>query len=102
MQYIFVVLNYWLFILNMLIEQCVSLINLYEKPCTWYCQHQTVITNMIADDKPAVVVTHGDRLSFQQRSYVKNELAETLAIPLQQIFDISGIASLLSSCSYYP
>jgi hypothetical protein len=60
-----------------------------------------VITNVIADDKPAVVVTHGDRLSFQRRFYVKNELAETLAIPLQQIFDIPGIASLLSSCSYY-
>ncbi|KAM0903192.1 hypothetical protein ACQ4PT_018817 [Festuca glaucescens] len=42
------------------------------------------------DDKPAVVVTHGDRLSFQQRSYVQNELADTLAIPLQQIFDIPG------------
>uniref|UniRef100_A0ACD5U663 Uncharacterized protein n=1 Tax=Avena sativa TaxID=4498 RepID=A0ACD5U663_AVESA len=42
------------------------------------------------DDKPAVVVTHGDRLSFQQRSYVQNEIAETLAIPLQQIFDIPG------------
>lgn len=42
------------------------------------------------DDKPAVVVTHGDRLSFEQRSYVQNELAKTLAIPLQQIFDIPG------------
>ncbi|CAM0957263.1 unnamed protein product [Alopecurus aequalis] len=42
------------------------------------------------DDKPAVVVTHGDRLSFQQRSYVKNELADTFDIPLQQIFDIPG------------
>jgi len=42
------------------------------------------------DDKPAVVVTHGDRLSLQQRSYVQNELAEALAIPLQQIFDIPG------------
>uniref|UniRef100_M8CH38 Uncharacterized protein n=1 Tax=Aegilops tauschii TaxID=37682 RepID=M8CH38_AEGTA len=42
------------------------------------------------DDKPAVVVTHGDRLSLQQRSQVQNELAETLAIPPQQIFDIPG------------
>lgn len=56
---------------------------------------------MIADDKPAVVVTYGDRLSFQQRSQVQNELAETLAIPPQQIFDIPGIALLLLPRSQY-
>ncbi|KAL6864954.1 hypothetical protein ACP4OV_016105 [Aristida adscensionis] len=42
------------------------------------------------DDKPVVVVTHGDRLSIQQRAHVQNELAEILGIPLQQIFDIPG------------
>ncbi|BAF16985.1 uncharacterized protein [Oryza sativa Japonica Group] len=42
------------------------------------------------DDKPAVVVTHGDRLTAQQRMHVRNELVELLGIPLQQIFDISG------------
>lgn len=60
-----------------------------------------IITNVIADDKPAVVVTHGDRLSLQQRSQVQNELAETLAIPPQQIFDIPGIAHLLLPRSQY-
>uniref|UniRef100_A0A0A9GAG1 Uncharacterized protein n=1 Tax=Arundo donax TaxID=35708 RepID=A0A0A9GAG1_ARUDO len=44
----------------------------------------------IGDDKPVVVVTHGDRLSIQQRAHVQNELAELLGIPLQQIFDIPG------------
>jgi hypothetical protein len=58
--------------------------------------HQMIITNVIADDKPAVVVTHGDRLSFEQRSHVQNALAETLDIPIQQIFDIPGIGYLLS------
>lgn len=53
---------------------------------------KVIITNLIADDKPAVVVTHGDRLSLQQRAHVQNELVELLGIPLQQIFDIPGIA----------
>ncbi|TVU18499.1 hypothetical protein EJB05_34602 [Eragrostis curvula] len=44
----------------------------------------------IGDDKPVVVVTHGDRLEIQQRAHVQNELAELLGIPLQQIFDIPG------------
>jgi hypothetical protein len=47
-------------------------------------------THDTADDKPAVVVTHGDRLTAQQRMHVRNELVELLGIPLQQIFDISG------------
>ncbi len=55
-------------------------------------------THDTADDKPAVVVTHGDRLTAQQRMHVRNELVELLGIPLQQIFDISGNASLLSYC----
>uniref|UniRef100_A0A0D9WEJ7 Uncharacterized protein n=1 Tax=Leersia perrieri TaxID=77586 RepID=A0A0D9WEJ7_9ORYZ len=45
---------------------------------------------VVNDDKPAVVVTHGDRLSLQQRIHVRNELVELLGIPLQQIFDVSG------------
>ncbi|KAK3140398.1 hypothetical protein QOZ80_5AG0400340 [Eleusine coracana subsp. coracana] len=44
----------------------------------------------IGDDKPIVVVTHGDRLSMKQRAHVQNELAELLGIPVQQIFDIPG------------
>ncbi|XP_062181398.1 uncharacterized protein LOC133885675 [Phragmites australis] len=44
----------------------------------------------IGDDKPAVVVTHGDRLSIQQRVHVQNELAELLGVPLQQFFFIPG------------
>lgn len=42
------------------------------------------------DDKPVVVVTHGDRLSIQQRAHVRNELAKLLNIPAQQIYDIPG------------
>lgn len=44
----------------------------------------------IGDDKPVVVVTHGDRLSIQQRVHVQAELAELLDIPAQQIYDIPG------------
>ncbi|CAL5094076.1 unnamed protein product [Urochloa decumbens] len=44
----------------------------------------------IGDDKPVVVVTHGDRLSILQRAHVQNELADVLGIPVQQIFDIPG------------
>jgi len=54
-----------------------------------------IITNFIADDKPVVVVTHGDRLSIQQRAHVQKELAELLNIPAQQIYDIPGMASVL-------
>ncbi|KAF8666273.1 hypothetical protein HU200_053696 [Digitaria exilis] len=44
----------------------------------------------ISNDKPVVVVTHGDKLSILQRAHVQNELAELLGIPVQQIFDIPG------------
>ncbi|OEL36078.1 hypothetical protein BAE44_0002903 [Dichanthelium oligosanthes] len=44
----------------------------------------------IGDDKPVVVVTHGDRLSILQGAHVRNELADLLGIPVQQIFDIPG------------
>ena len=50
------------------------------------------ITIFIVDDKPVVVVTHGDRLSIQQRVHVQAELAELLDIPVQQIYDILGMA----------
>ncbi|CAD6246553.1 unnamed protein product [Miscanthus lutarioriparius] len=54
--------------------------------------HQTFMYPFlsIGDDKPVVVVTHGDRLSIQQRAHVQNELAELLNIPAQQIYDIPG------------
>lgn len=54
--------------------------------------HETFMYPFLSfgDDKPAVVVTHGDRLSLQQRAHVQNELVELLGIPLQQIFDIPG------------
>lgn len=55
-----------------------------------------ITINVNADDKPVVVVTHGDRLSMQQRAHVQNKLAELLGIPVQQIFDIPGIISLHS------
>jgi len=44
----------------------------------------------IGDDKPVVVVTHGDCLSMLQRAHVQNELAEVFGIPVRQIFDIPG------------
>ncbi|CAN6351511.1 unnamed protein product [Urochloa humidicola] len=44
----------------------------------------------IGDDKPVVVITHGDRLSLLQRAHVRNELADVFGIPVQQIFDIPG------------
>ncbi|XP_066352078.1 uncharacterized protein [Miscanthus floridulus] len=54
--------------------------------------HQTFMYPFlsIGDDKPVVVVTHGDRLSIQQRAHVQKELAELLNIPAQQIYDIPG------------
>jgi len=55
-----------------------------------------IVTNISADDKPVVVVTHGDRLSTLQRAHVQNELAEVLGIPVLQIFDIPGITLLIS------
>jgi len=56
-----------------------------------------IMTNITADDKPVVVVTHGDCLSMLQRAHVQNELAEVFGIPVRQIFDIPGI-TLLVSC----
>ncbi|KAK4847031.1 hypothetical protein QYF36_024545 [Acer negundo] len=43
------------------------------------------------DDKPVVVVTHGDLLSLTDRARVRIHLGELLGIPpMQQIFDISA------------
>ena len=55
-----------------------------------------IVTNISADDKPVVVVTHGDCLSMLQRTHVQNELAEVFGIPVRQIFDIPGITLLIS------
>lgn len=54
--------------------------------------HQTYMYPFlsIGDDKPVIVVTHGDRLSVQQRAHVQNALAVLLGIPVQQIYDIPG------------
>ena len=55
-----------------------------------------IVTNISADDKPVVVVTHGDCLSMLQRAHVQNELAEVFGIPVRRIFDIPGITLLIS------
>ncbi|WVZ71788.1 hypothetical protein U9M48_020328 [Paspalum notatum var. saurae] len=54
--------------------------------------HETFMSPFlsIGDDKPVIVVTHGDRLSIQQRAHVQNALAVLLGIPVQQIYDIPG------------
>ncbi|KAK2662740.1 hypothetical protein Ddye_001314 [Dipteronia dyeriana] len=42
------------------------------------------------DDKPVVVVTHGDLLSLIDRAHVRTHLGELLGVPpMQQFFDIS-------------
>nr|XP_029121380.1 uncharacterized protein LOC105048535 isoform X2 [Elaeis guineensis] len=43
------------------------------------------------DNKPVVVVTHGDELSVSDRAHIRTYLGELLGIPpLTQIFDIPG------------
>ncbi|XP_008780962.1 uncharacterized protein LOC103700848 isoform X2 [Phoenix dactylifera] len=43
------------------------------------------------DNKPVVVVTHGDELSLFERAHIRTYLGELLGIPpLTQIFDIPG------------
>ncbi|CAL9211249.1 unnamed protein product [Musa hybrid cultivar] len=43
------------------------------------------------DNKPAVVVTHGDELSLSERAIIRTRLGELLGIPpIKQIFDIPG------------
>ncbi|XP_042464762.1 uncharacterized protein LOC122047489 isoform X1 [Zingiber officinale] len=44
------------------------------------------------DNKPALVITHGDELSISQRACVRMYLGELLGIPpVQQIFDIADM-----------
>lgn len=45
----------------------------------------------VLDDKPVVVVTHGDLLSLTDRARIRTYLGELLGIPpAKQIFDIPG------------
>lgn len=45
----------------------------------------------VTDDKPVVVVTHGDLLSLSDRARVRVHLGKLLGIPpKKQIFDIPG------------
>lgn len=45
----------------------------------------------VTDDKPVIVVTHGDLLSLSDRARVRVHLGELLGIsPTKQIFDIPG------------
>jgi hypothetical protein len=60
-----------------------------------YVDINAITIIVTADDKPVVVITHGDRLSMQHRTHVQNELPELHGIPVQQIFDIPGMASML-------
>lgn len=49
--------------------------------------HLTLLT----DDKPAVVITHGDLLSTEDRTRIRIHLGELLGIPPKtQTFDIPG------------
>jgi len=44
-----------------------------------------------ADDKPVLVFTHGDLLSYTERAHVRGHLGRILGIPpTKQIFDIPG------------
>lgn len=46
---------------------------------------------LLADDKPVLVLTHGDLLSLSDRARVRAYLGELLGIPpTKQIFDIPG------------
>lgn len=46
---------------------------------------------LLADDKPVLVLTHGDLLSISDRARVRAYLGELLGIPpTEQIFDIPG------------
>ena len=45
----------------------------------------------LTDDKPVIVVTHGDLLSVSDRARVRVHLGELLGVhPTKQIFDIPG------------
>lgn len=62
---------------------------------------------LLTDDRPLIVVTHGDLLSHFDRARVRIHLGELLGIPpTKQIFDIPGnplfidYLSLLSSFNH--
>ena len=55
---------------------------------------------ILTDDKPLVVVTHGDLLSRIDRARIRVHLGELLGIPpTKQIFDIPGHSQ---SVDYFP
>lgn len=57
----------------------------------------------MTDDKPLMVVTHGDLLSRNDRARVRVHLGELLGIPpTQQIFDIPGDISLIYIIFLFP
>lgn len=59
----------------------------------------SVLSFGVSDDKPVLVVTHGDLLSLSDRVRIRVYLAELLGIPpTGQIFDIPGI-KLCYPCS---
>lgn len=55
----------------------------------WICKSSKAYN--FADNKPAVVVTHGDELSLSERAIIRTRLGKLLGIPpIKQIFDIPG------------
>jgi hypothetical protein len=57
------------------------------------CQSDSLFL-LLADDKPVLVLTHGDLLSLSDRARVRVYLGELLGIPpTEQIFDIPGSLS---------
>lgn len=53
----------------------------------------------VSDDKPVVVVTHGDLLPLSERVRVRVYLGELLGVPpTRQIFDIPGMKILICFC----
>lgn len=58
-------------------------------------------SNFISDDKPAVVITHGDILSREERARVQVLVGELLGIPPdKQIFDIPGLYFSFETATY--
>lgn len=58
---------------------------------------------MIPDDKPVLVVTHGDLLDISERALVRMQLGEVLGVSPLNIYDIPGnnykVADMLSLSS---
>lgn len=56
-----------------------------------YCGSSNLRILTISDEKPIVVLTHGDLLSFSDRTRIRMYLGQLLGIhPKKQIFDIPG------------